>query len=1138
MQAEPPDILPYFPEQQWDFLFHPPSVDAETANPQHLEANHQLLEQVQVDLFAEDALAQPAPENVDEAHILALNAFLSQSVGEFLQNQLKDKAHETFAKELQNHLASCTAILNPPDYLQFLRKLAQDLTSDKDFFEINGTNPPQQLPIPVSLSHIDNNPLRITVQNPALRALLCHHFLPAEHSNYYKTLTEHVIKTLLIDTPEQLTASHTIIFRQLHLEYHLTLNLLQIIFLFFPSLFVEIAKANPEADFSDLLDTIFHEHRFGICDVRFDGMIQGSTPLVESLIVGDLLSTFPSQLMQNPALKEKVCSYLTLLIRWGISDKQPCLKDPIVLSICKLAGQVFESTQDLSQVALLYNYTYDALNAVKSRNAALAKQIQEIAYFQKQHPFLPHETYAVFTAKKATYFSAPPEPSFLLVDLLGICQSNTKRKEIQSNEPPAKIRKTETAIIQKLPNPLEQIWNLNRTVSKHFLQHIPCFTNFLQGKEESLTSSSILEQRGLLGSLVLQALFYRKSGLHLIVAPDFEVSLLRKSILEETFYEAIYSSWKITTQRANKEETLKHFVSILNLMLGQDPQYDELLLRSAKLFEIEKLLPLVKEGLFTRDSLKKIALSHLKKLSDSLFFQYKSPKVCEEVTLCVSQAITYAKKIPEQDKEFVKSLATWHSQNKKNTSIDKLLQLVEQLYTYSKNSSTPSSYTPVDRAFFHLTSLIVGIRLEESPLQAPALYPDSGTLALLHNFLPCQISTATNFLELKIVAEAIQKVPQLGQICIVGTKFFQNLVDLSVVTSPISTVIFHDATSYEPQIPVIKEKVFLIQSSMEQNTPSPFTLALKTKPWQILSTSSTAEKSPAVPKLLAKPNLKLPFQGFPNKNNTCFINSGLQALFSIPKFQELLKTPLPQDKKYKQWETLHKALNELLALHVTHNDLNTPLSTVLTELYSHVPDIKGQPGAFHDVTPILEAILEIVNYPLQWDETYRGLDQNNHLTSTTRRPLFVLPVPMKENEQLQELINQALSVEEVHDKNNIWKATNAEEEQVPLADYSTLHTLVEPLPDFIIIQLKRWRWDKELVDHIKDVSPIQITPEVKIGSCRFSLKACIHQNHMLMHYHADVKNNGKWYRCDDTSIEELDQPDAANAYVFVLEKIA
>lgn len=1136
MQAEPPEALPFLPDQQWDFLFHPLSVDVESVEPKQVEDNHQLLEQAQVDLFAEEAAAEQPPENRDEAQILALNAFLSQSVGEFLQNQLKDKALETFEKELKNHLAPCKSILEPPDYLQFLRQLAQDLTNSKDFFEINSTSP-QHLPIPVSLSCIENNPLRITVPNPALRTLLCHNYLPAEHSTYYKTLTEHVIRTLLLDTHEQLAASHTIIFRQLHLEYHLTLNLLQIIFLFFPSLFVEIAKANPEADFSELLDTIFHEHRFGICDVRFEGMIQGSSPLVESLIVGDLLSTFPSQLMQNASLREKVSSYLTLLMRWGISDKQPCLKDPTVLSICKLAGQVFASSPDLSQVALLYNYTYDALNSVKSRNPALAKQIQEIAYFQKHTPFPPHETYSVFTAKKATYFCTPPEPSFLLVDLLGISQTN-KRKEMQSDGPAAKVRKTDHPIVQKLPNPLEQIWNLNRTFSKYFLQHISCLTNFLNGKEESASLSSILEQRDVLGSFVLQALFYRKSGLHVIVAPDYEVNLLRKSLLEDTFYQAIYSSWKISAQRPNKEEALKHFASILNLMLGQDPDYDDLLLRSVGLFEIDKLLSLVKEGLFTRDSLKKIALSHLKKLTDSIFFHYKSPKVCEEVTLCVSQAITFAKKIPDQDKDFVKALTTWHSQNKKNTSVEKLPQLVEQLYNYSKNSSTPASVKAVDRAFFLLTSLLVGIRLEETQIQASGLYPDSSTLALLQNFLPCQISTATNFLELKILADTMKKVPELGQICIVGTKFFQNLVDLSVITSPISTLILHDATSYEQQMPVIKEKVFLIQSSMEPNPPTPFTFALKTKPLQILTTSTSQEKLPVVPKILSKPNLNLPFQGFPNKNNTCFINSGLQALFSIPKFQELLKTPLPQDKKYKQWETLHKALNDLLVLHATQTDLNAPLNTVLTELFSHVPDIKGQLGAFHDVTPILEAILEIVNYPLQWDETYRGLDQNNHLTSTTRRPLFVLPVHMKENEQLQELINQALSVEEVHDKDNIWKATNAEEEQVPLADYATLHTLVEPLPDFMIIQLKRWRWDKELVDHVKDTGPIQITPELKIGSSRFALKACIHQNHMLMHYHAEVKNIGKWYRCDDTSIEEIEQPDAANAYVFVLEKIA
>jgi hypothetical protein len=220
-------------------------------------------------------------------------------------------------------------------------------------------------------------------------------------------------------------------------------------------------------------------------------------------------------------------------------------------------------------------------------------------------------------------------------------------------------------------------------------------------------------------------------------------------------------------------------------------------------------------------------------------------------------------------------------------------------------------------------------------------------------------------------------------------------------------------------------------------------------------------------------------------------------------------------------------------------DLHEAYDKVVTKLFELVPDIKDQPGIFHDVTPVLEVILEKLNYSLQWDETYSAIGETELLVQrqTKRHPLFVLPVPMQQGMLLQTLIEQALATEEVHDENNRWnEALTHDGEKYPLADYCTKHTLVEPLPDMLVIQLKRWKWDELAMDLVKDSAEIVCANPINIGSSSYTLKACIQQNHIFMHYHAEVLIQGQWYRCDDTDIAPIAEPESSKAYIFVLEK--
>lgn len=270
----------------------------------------------------------------------------------------------------------------------------------------------------------------------------------------------------------------------------------------------------------------------------------------------------------------------------------------------------------------------------------------------------------------------------------------------------------------------------------------------------------------------------------------------------------------------------------------------------------------------------------------------------------------------------------------------------------------------------------------------------------------------------------------------------------------------------------------------------------------------------------------LPVTGLPNRDNTCFVNAALQALFAQNHFQQLLK---------KELAPKHLPLQKVLRNLTERKEMNGSLEQLLTILYNTIPDLKNQRGRFHDVAPVLEELLEALQYPLQSEITYQGLEEYGHLHSTKKSPMPLLRVSLQsQSVNLQTLVDKEFAQEEIRDEHNPWKATDEHGNEIVVTKYRAITKLADPLPEMLVVQLKRFMWDGALQT---DLTKVPFEHALKIGSASYKLSGCIQFNPELKHYSAEVLKNNDWYLCDDTHVEKIAQPNPEKAYILFLQNI-
>lgn len=269
-----------------------------------------------------------------------------------------------------------------------------------------------------------------------------------------------------------------------------------------------------------------------------------------------------------------------------------------------------------------------------------------------------------------------------------------------------------------------------------------------------------------------------------------------------------------------------------------------------------------------------------------------------------------------------------------------------------------------------------------------------------------------------------------------------------------------------------------------------------------------------------------PVTGLPNRGNTCFVNAALQALFAQNHFQQLLQ---------KEVAPKHLPLQKALRNLTERKELHVSLEQLLTILYNTIPDLKNQRNRLHDVAPVLEELLEAMQYPLQSEITYQGLEEYGHLYSTKKSPMPLLRVSLQSRSvDLQMLVDNEFSQEEIRDEKNPWKATDEHGNEIVVTKYRAITKLADPLPEMLVVQLKRFMWDGALQP---DLTTVPFEHPLKIGSARYKLSGCIQFNPVLQHYSAEVLKNNDWYLCDDTHVEKIAKPSPEKAYILFLQNV-
>lgn len=335
----------------------------------------------QIDL---EALLTPI-EPEEDGRIIQLEQFLSCAVMDLLLLQINPQEIENFKGNLQNYLAPCTAILSPPDKLQFLRDLARLLTSDKNTFECRFDSHPYNLPLPLSLDWLPNRPVNVKIDNPALRALLTRLFNPTSYQPYFLELIQRLVTQLLTTSQqENHTQDYLVTIGQLPNLYECRLKINHIILLFFSEFFAKTAESYPEHDFSTILRDFYTVFRFTAFDLRSGGKVVSGFPFPDHLIVSQSLSTIVAAIKPASRDSAPLVTYLCGILNEGVLRSETMLSDHILLSLFHTAAWLVDKADQTNVPCYsLPGFLFDAMEIIAKKNPSLADKILQIPYFKK-----------------------------------------------------------------------------------------------------------------------------------------------------------------------------------------------------------------------------------------------------------------------------------------------------------------------------------------------------------------------------------------------------------------------------------------------------------------------------------------------------------------------------------------------------------------------------------------------------------------------------------------------------------------------------------------------------------------------------------------------------------------------------------
>lgn len=447
----------------------------------------------------------PKAESLEDIHIKTIGQYLHSQAAEMLFGNCSQECFDFQTKHLKTLLEPTKAILSPSPLLQFYRHFAQQLLSEKNTFEWSFETSPSELPLPLSVSWIPHQPYVVKIANPMLRALFTGALTPNEYQKKYLEFFSHFLPCS-INTPQN--HSQFISFSQASTSYHFALPPASITLLFFPQFAAQMAyNLEGEKVSQTFTPLIFSSYAFTMTDRRLTGLLKSQTTLIDSLLISETLSSFPTVMLQSMPFKEKLLQHLAFLIRHAILDNELMLSGDLVTNIFRLATVALadkKAPYEEDEIsAYFYYYLFHAYQLPR-----IEKMVRHLDYFQKNGP-LPLPLHLEKHAQsKDFYFTIKPESSFLLRDLQR-SWTNNKGSQVQNG----------------------------------------------QARSATSDQAEIIQDVNSLTTSLCKKLIRSNSGVHVIIIDPQKTAAgpLRELLLEQSLFQMMHDAWKFAISQNLRE---------------------------------------------------------------------------------------------------------------------------------------------------------------------------------------------------------------------------------------------------------------------------------------------------------------------------------------------------------------------------------------------------------------------------------------------------------------------------------------------------------------------------------------------------------------------------------------------------------
>eukprot|EP00814_Leptocylindrus_danicus_P001135 CAMPEP_0116037750 /NCGR_PEP_ID=MMETSP0321-20121206/22267_1 /TAXON_ID=163516 /ORGANISM="Leptocylindrus danicus var. danicus, Strain B650" /LENGTH=526 /DNA_ID=CAMNT_0003516069 /DNA_START=8 /DNA_END=1588 /DNA_ORIENTATION=+ len=300
-------------------------------------------------------------------------------------------------------------------------------------------------------------------------------------------------------------------------------------------------------------------------------------------------------------------------------------------------------------------------------------------------------------------------------------------------------------------------------------------------------------------------------------------------------------------------------------------------------------------------------------------------------------------------------------------------------------------------------------------------------------------------------------------------------------------------------------------------------------------TKITPERVKESPKINVEPLTVWEPSGLANLGNTCYLNSALQCLFNLKSFMTNLsaRSSLAEClRDVYESSSKAKAFFQILGKKSAKYQGNDQKDC--HECFVDILDILESEDKEEndiDTCKAVDLFSSEVTSCLTCDNCGLKRSKKEHYNH------FSLDLSSNLSESLDQFFHSGAKLEISCDKCKHKTSTQA--------------VSLSRTPQILLLQLKRFAYSYSKRDSNKNTAPISIPPQLNFGNSSMKLSSVVHHIGKTAnsgHYTADLLCNGtsvsgqkKWWRCDDSKVERVNQGDVLDeknegVYLLIYER--